>query len=643
MMILMILSGYGVMRYTYTVTPLCPSTNVGQILYIDRENRALLQNQNQRFLVYSEDLMNYHSGDWVYFEGELAVIEQPLNIGDFNYAKFLYAMKISGVIYADSIEYIDSSFHVYQFREFVSDYIEHAFNDSKTYLRMFVLAENHTLEPTLKQKASSLGIAHLFAISGLHIGLIAFGLNQCLKFLRLPENLRIVFVSSMLIGYMLMTSFAPSVVRAGGLYTLLVINKKMKLQFTAFDLTALLAIAMLIVRPYYYVRVGFLLSFIISLGLILSQKQLAKGNWLIQMLKVSSLAFIFSLPIVSGFNYGVNPLTILFNIVFVSYTMFMLLPLIYMTFLVPFIEPILLIILDYFEAMVALTYNYFNWRIRLYFDHPVKILVYYGLISFCLASNHRAKKLIFGFIVVGYLTMLHMTPYLINYQRIVFFHVAGDSTLIQDRFNRCNILIDTGDIDRYESLNHHLHRLHVTHLDYVIISHFHQDHYGGYEALTQSFEIHKTITNNHQLNYQDRWIECGDILFFIYPLEAPHLSENNRSLVMRLLLEEESILFVGDAEREREITLLEYDLASDILKVGHHGSITSSNDFFIDHVNPRDAVILTYRNNPFNHPSEIVVERFIERDIDVHRVDREGMIIFEYRFNKRIKRTPYSP
>ena len=630
---------YGVVRTRYDVEPLSDTLSTGQVQYRDRERRVVVKSQNQRYYLYYDHATQLRPGDWIAFNGQQAVINAPLNIGDFNYQRLLHARRISGVIYAESVVVYDSQFHVYQFRDGVSRYIDRYFQYTRGYLRMFILAETEAMDQSIRDQASSLGIAHLFAISGLHIGLIALALETVLKRVKLSPKLTLAITSIVLILVMILTSFTPSVVRAGGLYTLLRLNKLLKLEFTAFDLTALTAVLLLFFQPFYYYRVGFLLTYIISMGLLLNQTYLRQGNRFKQLFKVSTLAFLFSLPIVSGFNYSVNPLTIVFNVVFVGYTMFLLLPGVYLSFFLPFLEPLLRVISGFFETLVELTYTTFNWPVRLYFDHSIKIFGYYLILGFVFNRfNYRRLS-----ILVLYVTLIYSTPYLNLYPRMVFFHVEGDSALIQDRFNRCTLLIDTGDIDPYQSLNHHLHRLHVTTIDYVIISHFHQDHYGGYADLSSAFLIEHTITNLNQESYENRWIPCGALHFFIFPLEFPHRSENNRSIVMKIRIQDETILFVGDAEIERERTLLVYDLSADFLKIGHHGSNTSSHDFFLDHVNPRDALVPTYQNNPFNHPSDAVIARLTNRPIVVHRVDQEGMIIFQYRLKERIKRTPFSP
>lgn len=634
---------YMISRYYYDVVELPENLSSGEILYKDRSNRALLRNGNTKFYLYYDNIEAFSTGDIVHFKGRKANIDRPANIGDFDYRKFLYGRKISGVFYAEEVSKVAQTYNVYYFKEVVSNYINTNFNYTKPYIKTFILAESDEIESSLHYQTSRLGVTHLFAISGLHIALLATTLDKTLKRLNLSEKHAFNVVLMVLISYGILTTFVPSVLRASLLYITLNLNRRYQWQFTAVDITSWIGVMLLIHRPLAYVQTGFILTFIVSIGLLLSQSELQKGTRIMQMLKVSTIAFLCSLPIVTAFHYSFNPLTIVFNLIFVVYAMFLLLPLIYMTFLIPFIEPVLTLIIMGFEGTVNIVYQYFNWQIRLYFDHPLKIVAYYIVLGFSLANLRNRFSQYFITLFIVYVSLIHMTPYISFKQQLIFFQVNGDSTLITDRFNHCNILIDTGNEDNYKRLNHHLHRLHITHLDYVILTHWHKDHYGAYDDLTKAFSVKTTITNSNQENYDNHWIECGNIAFFIYPLEFPHQSENNRSIAMMVIISQERILMTGDIEIEREETMIEYALSATLLKVAHHGSNTSTHANFLNHVNPEDAVIMAHKYNNFGHPSEHTLNRLKKHDINIHRTDKEGMIIFEYVFNKRIKRTPFSP
>lgn len=107
------------------------------------------------------------------------------------------------------------------------------------------------------------------------------------------------------------------------------------------------------------------------------------------------------------------------------------------------------------------------------------------------------------------------------------------------------------------------------------------------------------------------------------------LSQNDSSLVIRLVYGDDSFLFTGDVERRGEYEVISQNLRleSDVLKVAHHGSKTSSSELFIEKVNPKVAVISAGRSNSYGHPHEAILQRFQMYDIEVRRTDEEGDIL----------------
>ena len=105
-------------------------------------------------------------------------------------------------------------------------------------------------------------------------------------------------------------------------------------------------------------------------------------------------------------------------------------------------------------------------------------------------------------------------------------------------------------------------------------------------------------------------------------------ADNNGSLVLRIRRDDTSILLTGDAEVEAEKDMISdgEDLNADILKLGHHGSKTSSSDEFLDNVNPKVAIVSAGKHNLFGHPSPLVMDRVQSRRIRVFRTDRDGAI-----------------
>lgn len=139
-------------------------------------------------------------------------------------------------------------------------------------------------------------------------------------------------------------------------------------------------------------------------------------------------------------------------------------------------------------------------------------------------------------------------------------------------------------------------------------------------------------------------IEKGLELEVVFPNDRNMINENklnNNSLVFKLKYNNFSMLFTGDIEKlaENEILKSNNNLESTILKVGHHGSKTSSTDNFIDAVNPKIAVIGVGKNNNFGHPSEEVLKRLKNIGTKIYRTDLCGEIIIKVDKKSKIRIT----
>lgn len=231
----------------------------------------------------------------------------------------------------------------------------------------------------------------------------------------------------------------------------------------------------------------------------------------------------------------------------------------------------------------------------------------------------------------------------------------GDSILIQED-KKTNILIDGG--DRWNSVEDkvlsYLRENGVKTLDALVSTHAHSDHIGTLEAVINNFnvsqvydpgKIHTSKTfenyliaidqNNIPFSTPGRGDEflVGNLKFKVLNPKSPveDYSLNNSSLVLRLEYEEVSFLFTGDIEKEveKEIIAANLKLDSNILKVAHHGSKTSSTNNFIDKVSPEVAVITVGEDNKFGHPDRVRLSALKRKNIKVYRTDKNGDIIIK--------------
>ncbi|WP_129600694.1 ComEC/Rec2 family competence protein [Anaerophilus nitritogenes] len=225
----------------------------------------------------------------------------------------------------------------------------------------------------------------------------------------------------------------------------------------------------------------------------------------------------------------------------------------------------------------------------------------------------------------------------------------ADSILIQNK--EYNMLIDAGNNADGDLVVNYLKEQGVEKLDYVVGTHPHEDHIGGLDDVIDNFNIEKiympkvthtsktfkdVITSIKKKNlkistpYVGEEIILGDAKGIILaPNKDEYKNLNDYSIVIKLVYGNTSFLFTGDAEDVSEDEMLKngFDLSSDVLKIGHHGSHSSTTSLFLDRVNPKYAVIMCETGNDYGHPHKETMEKLKSRNIPVYRIDQQGTII----------------
>ncbi len=226
----------------------------------------------------------------------------------------------------------------------------------------------------------------------------------------------------------------------------------------------------------------------------------------------------------------------------------------------------------------------------------------------------------------------------------------GDSELIQ--VNDKNILIDAGPNESIDKLMNYLSKQNIKKLDYVIATHPDEDHIGGMSsvikkydigefyapkklATTQTFEnmVKALKTKNIKINpgKSGMSLDLGKsvVCEMLAPNNDKYTDTNNYSIVVKITYGQSKFLFTGDAEKisEKEMLAKNLDLSADVLKVGHHGSSSSSSKEFLDKVNPKIAIISCGKNNKYGHPHSETIKQLKNRKVQIYRTDVDGSIV----------------
>ena len=240
--------------------------------------------------------------------------------------------------------------------------------------------------------------------------------------------------------------------------------------------------------------------------------------------------------------------------------------------------------------------------------------------------------------------------FVLNKLRIHYLDVGqGDSEFIELPSGK-TILIDAANPDDGEKIGDYIHSLGYQKIDVLIATHPHADHIGGMEYIVNHFEIGKvympnavssTSTFTKLLNAIDKknietieakkGVKIDDNLCdleFLSPNRKEYKNLNNYSAVLKITYGNTSFLFMGDAEKEAEDEI-KADVSADIIKIGHHGSSSSSGESFIKRVNPKFAVISCGLNNSYGHPHEETISLLNSLGVVVLRTDELGTIVAE--------------
>ena len=222
----------------------------------------------------------------------------------------------------------------------------------------------------------------------------------------------------------------------------------------------------------------------------------------------------------------------------------------------------------------------------------------------------------------------------------------ADSILIQN--GDANMLIDAGNNEDGKKLVSYFQSLGIESFQYVIGTHAHEDHIGGMDDIIDNFNIDTfympdaittTATFESVLDsleakniaFQtpsiDSIFKLGNATIDVLYVGTDNSDLNDTSIVLKLTYGNTSILFMGDAEKEVETIIEKKDISADVLKVGHHGSNTSSSKTFLEKVNPSYAIISVGTGNSYGHPSNTTIQNLENQNIQIYRTDENGTII----------------
>ena len=584
-----------------------------------------------------KEFNNLSYGDKIKVKGTLITPSKNTNQNTFNYQKYLYYKKIYYLVEATSINKIANN-HNYLYT--IKNTLYQKINKLKSsnYIKTLLFCDN-TLSKEIKESYRINGISHLFSVSGMHINFFVSIIYLYLNKITYNKRIKYLITNIFIITYLILFP-SSSLLRSAVMSILYSINYLLKLKIKKIDILLLTLGVSLLINPFIIYDLGYIYSYTITFFLVLSSSTLKKKSKINKIIYISLLSFLVSIPITIYNSYEINIISILLNIILVPIISIIILPLTILTYIFPILDSILYLFTNTLET-ISLFISKINIT-KIIFPKPSLLIIVLYYIIFLL--SYQNKKYFYLNIIL--LIIIYIYPYLNSNFEVVMFEVGeADCHLIKYPYNKNTILIDTGK-NEYKIKNEvipYFKSIGIKKIDYLIITHGDEDHIGGSITLINNFQVKNVILNKgtftdlekeliknlnkKKIPYQININKINLSNHTIYLLNnTKYNNENDNSIITYFTYQKYKFLYMGDASITTEDNLLEnYNLNNiSILKVGHHGSNTSSSKDFISQINPSISLISVGENNIYHHPNKEVINNLSKSRI--YRTDINNMV-----------------
>ena len=640
-------------------------------------------------------------GDTLKLTGNLRTPQDASNPNEFSYKNYLKNENTFSALFVqkDNFEIVKKPEQVsWKFLQKINNqrnYIieKHSKVLKSPYLELLggVVFGDDAINPTdgLKESFRISGLLHLLAASGLNVGLI-FGIWFFVGSLfKLNYKVNVITGSLLILIYTCMTGFSPSILRATIMIEFILLGKLIDRQADNIALLSFVCFLMLLYKPSWICSVSFQLSFLVTLGLIISMpyitdkiKNLHKiWQFMINCAAVPVIAQIWVLPLqvyyfntISIYSVFANVLVLPF-ITVVSFIGFISSILAGLSFIPNFIIKIFDLILYPFLVVTVKISDFISSLPHANFTtiQPslFQVIVYYiciiGITGFLIFEN-KNKKLLYSVILIFIILLASFVKIPDNKLHLTFFSVKNaDSCLVKTPKNHY-FVIDTGKqsfsgnysqgegiIAKYLLLKG------VTKIDFVLLTHLDNDHIGGTLGLLKRIKVKKVFVNgdiptsktskelfdylkenkipyeivkNNTLLYEE------DNLKLNAYLNKSIDSENENSIINLLRYKDFNALFMGDAG-ENAYDILPENIKINVLKLGHHGAQGTINKKVLNQIEP-EFVIISTGPNQYGHPHFSIIDLLIENNVHYLRTDNKNTIDISYD-GKEISEKCYFP
>jgi len=592
-----------------------------------KENYVILSSSLEKLYYYEKD-NNYEVGDIISISGNKKEINFTTLESDFDFNYYLDKKGVRYELKANKVEINFSSF--IRTKGLKKDFLSHFSSNASSIIKGILFSEIDDNEVTSGIK--ELHLARLLSTSGIYISLFNKFLVHFFTLFFKKRTSEIISLSILgVYNIFLFPKFAPLKFIVFGIFKLIneyIFHKR----FNYITVLSFSALFFIIIDYHLTYSISFILGYTFPLLFYFISRITCfykkKKRRIISLI----IFYIFLIPIDIFFYNEFSPFSYLIQLILTP--LFMLIGI--TGFISMFHIPIYQIVNHLINGLVNITsiFSYINIKIySLPFSESLLALYFIiFIVSLYLYSIKFKPILSFNIVLLIINICIHLIPFNNLFtSEVIFINVGqGDATLI--RKNNTAILIDTGgsiykDIAK-DCLIPLFKKKQIYDIDLLITTHDDFDHSGAASSLMNNFKVNRYIKE-----YTYFPIEIDGIKLINYNnYESLFSEENDTSLVIGFNLSTYNFLIMGDAPKKIENKIMEdYTyIPCDILKVGHHGSNTSTSEAFLNYLSPKEAIISCGKNNKYGHPHKDVVSILKKKNITIKRTDEIGSISYSF-------------